>query len=64
MFRRNRGRGSNTVDSRCTVLPYYVTPAKAGVQNCLKRLDSGLRRNDDHYLSLRKICLSQQYWEV
>jgi len=23
-----------------------VTPAKAGVQNILKRLDSGLRRND------------------
>jgi len=23
-----------------------VTPAKAGVQNTLKRLDSGLRRND------------------
>jgi hypothetical protein len=25
---------------------YSVTPAKAGVQNALKRLDSGFRRND------------------
>jgi hypothetical protein len=25
---------------------YPVTPAKAGVQNALKRLDSGFRRND------------------
>jgi len=24
-----------------------VTPAKAGVQKCLKTLDSGLRRNDE-----------------
>jgi len=24
-----------------------VTPAKAGVQNLFKRLDSGFRRNDD-----------------
>jgi len=28
-------------------LAHSVTPAKAGVQNSLKRLDSGLRRNDD-----------------
>ncbi len=26
--------------------PNHVTPAKAGVQNIVKRLDSGLRRND------------------
>ena len=26
--------------------PKPVTPAKAGVQNVLKRLDSGFRRND------------------
>jgi hypothetical protein len=25
---------------------YFVTPAKTGVQNALKRLDSGFRRND------------------
>jgi hypothetical protein len=28
-------------------LPFAVTPAKAGVQKTLKRLDSCLRRNDD-----------------
>ncbi len=28
-------------------LDIAVTPAKAGVQNILKRLDSGFRRNDD-----------------
>jgi len=27
-------------------LPGAVTPAKAGDQNCLQRLDFGLRRND------------------
>jgi hypothetical protein len=27
-------------------VPQAVTPAKAGVQKCLKGLDSGLRRND------------------
>ncbi|MDP2839660.1 MAG: hypothetical protein Q8O11_06345, partial [Syntrophales bacterium] len=27
-------------------LPYVVTPAKAGVQKVLKRLDSCFRRND------------------
>ena len=26
--------------------PNHVTPAKAGVQNIVKRLDSGFRRND------------------
>jgi hypothetical protein len=28
-------------------LPYVVTPAKAGVQKDLKRLDTGFRRHDD-----------------
>jgi hypothetical protein len=28
-------------------LPYVVTPAKAGVQKVLKRLDTGFRRYDD-----------------
>ena len=28
-------------------LSTFVTPAKAGVQNALKRLDSGFRRNDN-----------------
>ena len=28
-------------------LHFPVTPAKAGVQNILKLLDSGFRRNDD-----------------
>jgi len=28
-------------------LHFPVTPAKAGVQNTLKTLDSGFRRNDD-----------------
>ena len=27
-------------------VPKFVTPAKAGVQNLLERLDSGFRRND------------------
>lgn len=27
-------------------VPKFVTPAKAGVQNILERLDSGFRRND------------------
>jgi len=27
-------------------VPKYVTPAKAGVQNLLERLDSDFRRND------------------
>jgi hypothetical protein len=26
-----------------------VTPAKAGIQNILKRLDSRFRRNDSHH---------------
>jgi len=28
-------------------LPFSVTPAKAGVQKVLKRLDTGFRRGDD-----------------
>jgi hypothetical protein len=28
-------------------LPYVVTPAKAGVQKVLKRLDTGFRQYDD-----------------
>jgi hypothetical protein len=28
-------------------LPFAVTPAKAGVQKVLKRLDSGFHRNDE-----------------
>jgi hypothetical protein len=28
-------------------LPYVVTPANAGVQKVLKRLDTGFRRYDD-----------------
>jgi len=28
---------------------WVVTPAKAGVQNILKKLDSGFRRNDEFY---------------
>jgi hypothetical protein len=28
-------------------VPEAVTPAKAGVQNFLKSLDSGFRRNDE-----------------
>jgi len=28
--------------------PKFVTPAKAGVQNIMKRLDCGLRHNDGY----------------
>jgi hypothetical protein len=37
----------NTFDLRKVTLAPSVTPAKAGVQNSLKRPDSGFRRNDD-----------------
>jgi len=37
---------TNVIHLRKISLPRIVTPAKAGVQNCLQRLDSGLRRND------------------
>jgi hypothetical protein len=37
----------NTYFERFEFLPYVVTPAKAGVQKVLKRLDTGFRRYDD-----------------
>ena len=42
------------------LLAYAVTLAKAGVQMSLKRLDSGLRRNDDYDLSP---CVISQFVE-
>jgi hypothetical protein len=37
-----------------------VTPAKAGVQNLLKRLDSGVRRND----GIRPPRIGQNFWQL
>ena len=41
----NPGRGLSPLKSR--LLPGALTPAKAGVQKVLKRLDTGFRRHDD-----------------
>jgi hypothetical protein len=47
--RSNKKQFQNTLRHTETFenLPFAVPPAKAGVQKVLKRLDSGLRRNDD-----------------
>ena len=37
----------NTVDLKSITSIRVVTPAKTGVQEILKNLDSGLRRNDE-----------------
>jgi hypothetical protein len=43
-------------------LPFTVTPAKAGVQKVLKRLDTGFRRYDDLRVSA-EIQSSHQMYE-
>jgi hypothetical protein len=40
------GEGLKTLESRQIPQVNLVTPAKAGVQEMLKNLDSGFRRND------------------
>jgi len=43
------------------IYPYFVTPAKAGVQKVLKRLDTGFRQGDELQNFRRKqvsLCLT------
>ncbi len=43
---------------------YSVTPAKAGVQNALKRLDSGFRRNDVEGLLQLAHWIENSRWHI
>ena len=55
--RAGRARRLETISK----LAYTVTPAKAGVQNSSKKLDSGFRRNDDQrHLSPFEIASSSK----
>jgi hypothetical protein len=45
---------------RKALAPLFVTPAKAGVQNILKYLDSGFRRNDGIWAPR----IGQNFWHL